>query len=199
MSLTPDQLRVLQQLANAAQQTGQLRAVLGDSLIATLAPPNTEQRIVRGVPFEEVPVAAPVPWLPVSPMISWGLNDRVVTRTDGTAATEYIDNMGFDLPCVAYAISAAVRSTSGAISTTVTSSDALNLFRIQFELTNGRKWQTANVMGGAICGSAAQPRFLGRPGWRFEPGANMLVKITPLVANIQVDVVLWCIETPGNI
>ncbi len=195
--LSPHEMAMFRQLAAKAQASGQM---VGPDMLATLTPPDTERRILSGVPYEEVPIAQPVPWLPVAKDIAWGLNDRVVTFTDSNINVEAITNLGFDIPSVVYALTASVRSTNGT-PLPGTLGNVRDAFRIQFELSQGRKWQTSNAMGSAILGSAERPRMLGRPGWRFNNGATMLVKVTPLIGNLQIDIVLWTLEMtgPGNI
>lgn len=187
----------LQQAQGAAAQVMQQ---IGPNMLATLTPPNTERRLLNGIPYEEVPVKDPIPWMPVAENIAWGLNDRVITFTNQTINVEAVGSLGFDLTSNIYALTAAVRTTDGNdISGSYGS--VLDLFRVQFELSQGRKWQTANAMGSALLGTAQRPRFLGRPGWRFNNGARLLVNFTPLRSNIQVDIVLWAIEFtgPGNL
>lgn len=194
--LTPQEQAWLQMLTHRAQANGQ-QIVVGPDMRATLTPPSTERRILAGVPYEETPVAEPVPWLPISTDIAWGLNDRVSTFTNQTINAEATNNLGFDIPSVVYAITAAVRDTAGN-SISGAFGNVLDTFRIQFGLTNGRNWQTANTMGSTICGTAERPRFLGRSCWRLNNGAVLQCRVTPLVANLQIDIVLWCVETTGG-
>lgn len=201
MPFTPDQLKQLAAANEAAHQAGQLTQVLGPHMLASLNPPDTDQRILAGVPFKEIPLADPMPWMPCGTDIAWGLNDRVLTFTNQAINVEVPQQIGFDLPSVTYALTAAVRTTDGnAIPGTF--GNVLDTFRIQFVWSgSNRRWQTIAALGSTVLGSGSWPRLLGRPGWRFTKGSNLIVNFTPLVANLQVDIVLWVVETsgPGNL
>ena len=173
--------------------------------VAALEVPDTESRIVQGVPYQEVPVAEPMPWMPVANDIAWGLNDRTTTFTGATANVETPNTMGFDLPSVVYAITATVRQSTFEPQGNFFNfwegngfASPLDTFRVQFGLSQGRNWQTTNAPGSTICGSAERPRFLGRSAWRLGEGAVLLVKVTPLLANLNIDIVLWAVEFTGG-
>lgn len=189
------QVAQLQQAIQHAQSTGQLAEVIGPNMLATLNPPTDDTRIKNGVPYREMQVYYPEPWMPVATDIAYSPNDRVVQLLNGTANTEAIERLGFDVPTVVYATVSSVRSTNANLPTTV--QDARDLFRVQFELTNGRKWQTNPALGTAVTGTAERPRLLGRTGWRFDMGTVLQVKITPLIADLEINIVLYTIETPG--
>jgi len=162
---------------------------------ATINPVTGADQLMRmGIPFEEVPVFEPIPWLPVAKDIAWGLSDRVVTLTNGVINTQVSTPLGFDFYTVAYALSAAVRNTAGnALPGSFGS--PLDSFRVQFVTTGNYNFQTADAMGSALVGTAAFPRKLGRCCWRFNGGAQLRVLITPLMANLQVDVIVWTVQT----
>ena len=197
LHITQDELRLLNYLRVRELSSGQA--------IAALETPDTATRLVQGVPYQEVPVAEPMPWMPVSNDIAWGLNDRTTRFTAPTANVESQNTMGFDLPSVVYAITATVRQTTFVPAGNTFNfwesqgfASPLDTFQIQFALSQGRTWQTTNAPASTICGSAERPRFLGRTGWRFGQGAVLVVKITPLLANLTIDVVLWAVEEVGG-
>ncbi len=194
--LSVQEMQALQQLMHRAQGAGQVTPQPGPGMTATLTPPDTNRRIWEGTEFEEVPVAMPMPWLPIASDIAWGLNDRVQTFTNLAANAESIQRLNFDIPSAVFALTAAVRRTDGnAINGDF--GNVLDTFRVQFTLSQGRQWQTNNAMGSAIVGTAQRPRWLGRPCWRFNNGAVLQVRLTPLIANLQVDIVVWALETTG--
>ena len=195
MPYSAAEIAQLQSALQHAQASGQLETVIGPNMLATLNPPTDDTRIKNGVPYREMQVYYPEPWMPVASDIAYSPNDRVVQVLNQTANTEVIERLGFDVPTVVYATVSAVRSTSGDLPATV--GNERDLFRVQFELTNGRKWQTSNSLGSTVTGTAERPRLLGRTGWRFDMGTVLLVKVTPLVANLDINVVLYTIETPG--
>ena len=186
-----------QYLAQLEQKVLMMESRVNSGMMATLTPPSTERRIQDEVPFEEVPVKDPMPWLPVTPGdIAWSVNDRVLTLTNGAINTQAVQRLGFDTPSAVYAITAAVRTTDGA-AIPGSFGSVLDTFQIQFRMTNPRLWQTNPVSGSTVCGTAERPRFLGRPCWRMNTGSVLIANITPLMANLNVDLNIWVLETIG--
>lgn len=194
MQVNP-QIAQLRQILAAAEAQGQLEDLVGPDMLAKLSSSSDGTRLFQGVRFEELPVAMPMPWLPIDANIGLSLNDRVVTFTNATANTQTSQVISFDLPCAVFQLNAAVRSTNANLPATV--DDPLDLIRVQFKTTGGYQFQTSDVLGSTILGSAKRPGNLGRSGWRFEPGASLTVFFTPLVADLQVDIVIRTIVSPG--
>lgn len=189
-------LQNLQQRAIAAGQLPQQVALPGPGMAATLNPPNTTQRLINGVPFDMVRLGDPIAWLPFSPSIAWMSLDNVANITNETANTSIPVRLSFDVPTVIYKIAAAVRNTAGA-AIGGQFGNVLDTFTIQVSLTgSGRLFQTTPVSGSTICGTAEFPRILDIP-WRFDPGATLQVSLTPLIANLLVDVVFYAVQLPG--
>lgn len=191
-----------QQMENVRQwvafyhQIGQLDSLITPTMRASLTPPSNDQRILGGVPFEEVPVKDPVPYLPVANDIAWTLTDLAINVTNVASGTATPVTVSWDMPASVYAITASVRTTDGGAFPSGIRT-ALDLFRIQFESANIRKFITAPVLGSTVCGTAERPRFLGRPCWKFNNGSTLQTTITPLANNLEINVVLWSILTPG--
>lgn len=193
--MNPQIVAQTRQVLAAAQAAGQLEALVGPDMLASLAQTDTGSRLFQGVRYEETAVAMPVPWLPQDPNIALGLNDRVVSFNGATANVQTSATVSFDVPCVVFQINGAVRSTNADLPATV--GDPLDLIRVQFKTVGGYQFQTSDVFGSTILGTAQRPGNLGRPCWRFESGSSLTVFYTPLVANLQVDIVMRTVITPG--
>lgn len=186
---------LLQRAREAGQDPSQV-ALPGPGMAATLNPPTSTQRLINGVPFDMVRLGDPLAWLPFSPSIAWLSLDYTANITNQTANASTPVRLGFDTPTVIYKIGAAVRDTSGA-AIGGQFGDVLDTFLIQCVLTgSGRLFQTTPTSGSAICGTAQRPRVLDFP-WRLEPGANLSVNLTPLIANLYVDVTFYTVQLPG--
>jgi len=156
--------------------------------------------VIGGVPFIAMHVAEPAPLLPAEGFTP-GLNDRVISIVNGNAGTTAIPTIAFDLDSAIYALTAAVYDTSGAAFPPTNVANPLDTFTVQFKLAQGRQYQDNAALGSVVLGDAKYPRYLGMPAWRFPGGTVMQVLITPLFANLRIDLSLWAIElTPmaGN-
>lgn len=189
-------LQQLQARAVAAGQNPGQVGLPGPNMRATLNPPSDDQRLAGGVPYRMTRLGEPLAWLPYSPTIAWRNNDRVAAFTNQTANAQATVRLNFDTPSVIYKIAAGVRDTQGnAINGSF--GTVLDTFQIQFTLSQaGIVFQTTATYGSTICGTAALPRVLDIP-WRMDQGAAILVNVTPLMANLDVNIVLYTVETPG--
>ena len=192
-----------QQLQNARgllAELAQIEQRLGPQMRATLA--TDGPMVIDGIPFVGIDAATPRPLVPMKG-VTLGLNDRLFSLVNGTINQQVPVPLSFDLNSCAYAITAAVYDTSlGGTFPPNGFANPLDTFKVQFRLAQGRQYQTAPILGSAVCGDAKFPRFLGMPAWRLPKGTTLQALITPLVANIEVDISLWCIELynfAGNI
>jgi len=189
--LGPQEIQVLTMLHQRASANNQMPV----GLLATVSPPDNATRHYNNIPFRETDVVKPKPWMAVDPNIGYLLNDRIVSLNNPAINVENITRLGFDVPSSVYALVATAIDTTGA--GFPVGQDARDFFQIQFELSNGQRWQTLPALGSTVTGPAQFPRLLGRPAWQLNNGAVLLARITPLRANLRIDVNLWTIEQPG--
>jgi hypothetical protein len=176
-----------------------IEAQLGPAMRAGLEQTG-RATVVGGIPFVAMHVAEPAPLLPTEGFTP-GLNDRVISLVNGTAGTTALPTIAFDLDSAIYALTAAVYDTDGNAFPPTNFANALDTFTVQFKLAQGRQYQDNAALGSAVLGDAKYPRYLGMPAWRFPGGTVLQVLLTPLVANLRIDLTLWAIElTPmsGN-
>jgi len=183
-----------------AKVNAAVEARIGSDMLARLQA-DTSTTIINGETWARFDVAAPAPLLPTKGF-TMGINDRTFSLVGGVSGTQRILPISFDLSSVIYAWTAAAYNTAGATFPAVGFANALDTFTAQFKLSQGRQYQTEPTLGSAIFGDAKRPRYLGMPCMRMPPGTLLQLLLTPLSANLRIDVTLYCIElTPfeGNV
>lgn len=196
------------QLANAQALLAEMKAVearIGPNMRAALTGPGAGggATVINGTPFSRYDVATPAPLLP-DEGYTMGINDRVVSVTGVAANTQSIQNIAFDLDSAVYAwTGAAYLTTLAAAFPGNGFANPLDTFTIQFRLSQGKRYyQTTPTLGSTVLGTAERPRYLGMPSLRLSSGTVLQAIVTPLIANLRIDVTLYTIElTPfsGNV
>jgi hypothetical protein len=69
------------------------------------------------------------------------------------------------------------------------------LFRLEY--TQGDKLHISQRLGSTVVGTAQRPGELGGVGYTINPGATVILGITPLLANLRIDITLVCLEMRG--
>ena len=115
---------------------------------------------------------------------------------NGTANSESIVVVQFDLPCRLIAINGAAFSTAAgnALPVGVGPRDCF-LFRLEY--TTGDRLMISQRVASTVCGTAERPGELGGTGYTIDQGASVTLGITPLLANLRIDVTLVCLEMRG--
>ena len=115
---------------------------------------------------------------------------------NGTPNSEQIVVVQFDLPCRLIAINGAAFSTAGgnALPVGVGPRDCF-LFRLEY--TTGDRLMITQRMASTVLGTAERPGELGGTGYTIDQGASVTLGITPLLANLRIDVTLVCLEMRG--
>ena len=158
---------------------------------ALLDPPSMMQRAKNGVYYARQPVFEPRPWLAVDPGVGSQPRRYVTGITGEPANTEVISTIQIDIPGCIYALTGAAYDTVG------NTSAGLDQFLVRFEHSTGDRLDTIEALGSALLGTAQFPALIGGVGWNFDRGSTIRVGITPLVANLRIDVVCWMIEQRG--
>lgn len=201
--LSPHEMQYLAQLQSRAIATGQAQQGRpGPGMMASLTPPTNRQRVWQGVKFEQMSVYEPQPWIPLSEdglPIGLVCRDRTVTYSLPTVNQETPSRLGFSTPAACYAITATSLLTDGAgnLVSLAVGVDPRDVFRIQIKYAQGDLWQSEPAIARNICGTAEFPRLVGKPSWMLDGGTSIIVTVTPLIANLIIDVTLWTIEQPG--
>lgn len=74
---------------------------------------------------------------------------------------------------------------------------SLDTFLFRLEAGNGDKLHTTARLGSNIVGTASQPGEIGGSGYSIDGGASVFLFITPLRANLRIDITLVCMEIRG--
>ena len=167
---------------------------------AALEMPSTASRARDpGVQWIRYPVAEPSPWRPVNDNISEQFRRYVMDPiVNGAANTEVTRSIQIDIPATLYGLTGAAMSTTSTDFAQGTT--GLDHFTIRFEHSNGDRIDTQAAIASAMLGSIATgpgAALLGGPAWHFDRGSAVFAYITPLVANLRIDVVLWVMEYRG--
>jgi hypothetical protein len=142
------------------------------------------------------------PFYPTAPFYSTnetvGYQSRYYSTgiVDGTVNVEQLQRIQFDLPCRLIAINAAVQTTEGTINRIV--NDPLDLFLISLAYTTGDQILVGTRLASTVCGTGSEPAELGGTGYAINTGASMQIGITPLFAQLRIDIVLVCLEMRGS-
>mgnify|MGYP006919665854 CR=1 FL=1 len=114
---------------------------------------------------------------------------------NSAAGTEQPVQVQIDQPVRVIAINAsAVDSQGGALPVGL---DPLDSFLFRLENGTGDKLHTAARLASTVCGRGWMPGEIGGTGYTIDGGASVFLNITPLRANLRIDVTLVCMEIRG--
>jgi hypothetical protein len=163
---------------------------------ASLNPPTLgSQGADAGGRWYRRQVYYPEPPFPMSDTTAIQPRDRPVSLVNGVANTAIPSIVQFDIPTCVYAFAASCVDT--VTPGNLTGLDPRDLFTVQFEVTQGDRFSTATALASTLCGTAARPRLIGGVGWLFDRGGSALITITPLLADLRIDVNLISVEIRG--
>ena len=109
--------------------------------------------------------------------------------------------MQFDIPCRLIAINGAaqINTIAGALAPFATNIDIseqnMNLYWLfRAEYTTGDRLHTVARLASTVVGTATNPGEIGGHGYNIDQGATLICGITPLVANLRIDITFVCLE-----
>lgn len=153
----------------------------------------------------QLPPFVRIPFFPTAPYYSTkenvGYQSRfygatlLSTDTDYTVNTEAIRIVQFDMPCVLVAINGGAFET--AVPANLSGINPLNTFLFRMEYSTGDQLMTAARLGSTCVGTQQNPGEIGGYGYTINPGASVVLGITPLLANLRIDIGLVCLESRG--
>lgn len=167
--------------------------------------PTNPEAVVRMPNAQEVGGATPrwyrAPFFPTAPFVSNEAGQQVRFYSQGivnaTVGVETVVTVQFDIPCRLAAINGAAFSTAqgNALPVGVGPRDCW-LFRLEY--TQGDRLHVSQRIASTVVGTSERPGELGGIGWTFDQGAAVVIGITPLIANLRIDVSLHCLEIRGR-
>jgi hypothetical protein len=175
------------------------------------APQPPREAVVRMPTAAEMGGPGPVKWVrypffPTAPFYSTDPNVGYQTRyysallisteADYTVGTEAIRTIQFDIPSRLIAINGASFNTAAgnALPVGVGPRDTF-LFRLEY--TQGDRLHINARLASTVLGTGERPGEIGGAGWTIDQGASVVLGITPLIANLRIEVTLVCMEMRG--
>lgn len=146
-------------------------------------------------PWQRVPIYPPQVLLSTNKYVGHETRLYGAGILNIAAGTETTATVQFDTPCIVAMASGTAIETAGA--GLPVGRAALDTFLIALEHSNGNRLTTSARLGSTVLGSAAQPAMIPGNGWVFDRGSTAVFLITPLIANLRIDINLWCIEERG--
>lgn len=146
-----------------------------------------------------------MPFFPTAPFYATGAGVGYQTRfygstlrsteTDYVVGSEALRIVQFDMPCTIVAINGSAYNSAGTgFPLGVT---ALDTFLFRVEYSTGDKLMTAARLASTCIGNQQNPGEIGGVGYIIQPGASVVLGITPLYASLRIDVTLVCLEARG--
>jgi len=148
------------------------------------------------VPFMRFPFYPTSPWMSTNPNVGYQVRYYSAGCTsadlDYAANTELIRNVQFDIPCRLIGFNGAAIDRTGAIVYTEQTMNLQYLFRLEY--TTGDRLHTTARLASTVVGTMQNPGEIGGHGYNVDQGASVTVGITPLVANLRIDITFICLE-----
>lgn len=171
-----------------------------------MAPGPDARAVVHQPNIQQMGGPAPVSWVrvpffPTAPFYSTSGQVGYQTRyysgglLNGTINTESVQIVQFDLPCRLIALNGAAVTTDG--SGLPVGRSSLDTFLFRLEYTTGDRLHITQRLASTVLGTAQRPGELGGAGYTINQGASVQLGITPLMANLRIDVTLVCLEMRG--
>lgn len=152
-----------------------------------------------------VPAFTRAPFYPTAPFYSTRNNigyqprfygaSLITGETDYSVGTEALRIVQFDMPCTIVAINGGALDTDDV--TTLSGINPLSTFLFRVEYSTGDKLMTAARLASTCIGTQENPGEIGNSGYTIQPGASVVLGITPLLADLRIDITLVCLEARG--
>jgi len=140
-------------------------------------------------------------WFPTSPFFSTrpdvGYQPRFysVEVLNAAAGTEVVSTIQFDLPCRVVAINGSSFSTAAG-NTLPVGVGPRDSFMFRMEYTTGDRLHINSRIASLYVGTAERPGEIGGVGYTID-GGSVSIGITPLIANLRINIALHCVEMRG--
>lgn len=148
------------------------------------------------VPWIRYPFYPTAPWYSTNPNVGYQVRyystGIIDTDADYTINSESIRTVQFDLPCRVVAINGAAIRTNDLLALNLNTMNLQYLFRVEY--TMGDKLHTTQRLAASVLGIGNEPGEIGGHGYNIDQGASLVVGITPLSANLRIDITFVCLE-----
>ena len=171
----------------------------------------TMGQLGQAQPGSRLPSRVRVPYFPTAPYVPTNPNVGIQSRfygttlvsgdADYTVGSEAIRIVQFDIPVVLIARngSAFNTATNGGAAGNVLPLGVrpLDTFLFRMEYSTGDKFDTGPRIASTCLGDMMNPGELGGSGYVIQPGASVVVGLTPLLAGLRIDITFVCQEVRG--
>ena len=150
------------------------------------------------------------PYYPTAPFYSTNPNVGYQTRfysagvlytdADYAVGSEMIRTVQFDIPCRMIAMNGSALYYFGspvAVAGLPLGVKPNDTYLFRAEYTTGDKLHVSSRLGSTVVGSDENPGEIGGAGYTIDAGASFVLGITPLIANLRIDITLVCLEMRG--
>jgi len=156
------------------------------------------------VPFVRYPFFPTAPFYSTNPNVGYQTRYYSVgvlyTDADYTVGSEMLRVAQFDIPCRLVAFNGSAVSYFGSpavISALPLGVKPNDTYLFRAEYTTGDKLHISARLGSTVVGSDENPGEIGGTGYTIDQGASLSIAITPLMANLRIDITLVCLEMRG--
>jgi hypothetical protein len=156
------------------------------------------------VPFVRYPFYPTAPYYSTNEFV--GTQTRfyscgmVYTEADYRVGAEAPRPVQFDIPCriIGFTGSALYYfGTPAVVSSLPLGVDARDTFRFRVEYTTGDKLHINARLGSTVVGTMQNPGEIGGVGYTVDQGASLGVYLTPMLANLLIDITIIALEMRG--
>jgi hypothetical protein len=147
------------------------------------------------------------PFYPTAPLFSTNprtghqvrryMAELLPTAADYAVGSEALRSVGFDIPVRLVAINGAAFPT-GAGNAFPIGQGPRTCWLFRSEYTQGDRLDVSASLASNVVGTAERPGEIGAQGWTLYAGATLQVGITPLLANLRIQVTFVVLETRGQ-
>ena len=152
------------------------------------------------VPWVRAPFYPTAPFYSTRPDVGYQSRfysaEVINTDADYAVGTEAIRTVQFDIPCrlIAFTGSSFNTAAGNALPVGVGPRDT---FMFRAEYTQGDRLHVAARIASTVVGTSERPGEIGGAGWTINSGASFVLGITPLLADLRINVTLVCLEMRG--
>jgi len=171
---------------------------------ANIAMPSSAQMGGEGEqPFVRFPFFPTAPWYSTNPSVGYQVRyygaTLLSTDADYTVNSESTRFVQFDIPCRLVAINgSAVNTAALGVAVGALSTINMNLsYLFRMEYSTGDKLHTAARLAETVVGTMENPGEIGGHGFNIDQGASVQLGLTPLIADLRIDITLVCLEMRG--
>mgnify|MGYP003655989241 FL=1 len=163
-----------------------------DNSMAALDPPSAYGEVGgQKVPWYREPVLEPRIFFPNDLYTAKQIRWRNVVVENEAIGTEIVRLINIDIPSTVYAFTGGARDTTNVLQL---NDGGRGDFLVRYAHNSGDRLTPTAGLGTLFCGDARFPALVGAAGWVFNRGGSIEVGITPLRANLRIEVAAWVVE-----